>query len=633
MYGMLLESVQHFVQLEYGEEVWNHIVEAAGATHSVFNTRQIYPDNLMTDLAAALAVYNAQPVEEVMYFFGKCFVRFFSNLGYDCTIRATGRYFCDFLQSVDNIHMQMRFTYPKMKSPSMYITHEDPQGVVLVYRSTRQGFTHYFMGQLFQIAEDVYQTKLNITVLESLTTIPGSRNVLVKFRINFDNRAYIASHQKKNVPMGRQLPPIPCTILLRLFPFGVLLNKNMCIIGAGEKLLQAWGGKTSVLNTSVTELFKLRRPKGIVFNWANVIYLRSVLFELELIRSAETQFKGPVSPTLSESASTSTGLGRRGSQGARSILLKGQMRHIEEIKAIIFLCSPLINSLDELPNMGLFLNDLNPHGMGQEMVLAGWQHCGRLEMMFERAEQRSEELQISYTLLDRWKNKSDELLYSMIPRTVADRLRAGASPLSTCESFDSISILFCELCDIEYSTIEEVMKVVSSMNAVFSCFDALMDDFNVYKVETVGRVYMAASGAPDRTEDHARNVADVALELISRVRSLKLPSGIDIQIRIGIASGPAVAGVVGIKVPRYCFFGDTVNTAARMQTTSEPGKVHISPRTKELLPSERYKTESRGNVWVKGKGEMETFWLVEIIDSPDSMNEDTNTGGVLVTSV
>lgn len=83
--------------------------------------------------------------------------------------------------------------------------------------------------------------------------------------------------------------------------------------------------------------------------------------------------------------------------------------------------------------MGLYLNDLNPHGMSREMVLAGWQHCDRLEMMFERAEQRSEELETSYALLDRWKNKSDELLYSMIPQTVADRLRSGSNPLSTCE--------------------------------------------------------------------------------------------------------------------------------------------------------------------------------------------------------
>lgn len=125
-------------------------------------------------------------------------------------------------------------------------------------------------------------------------------------------------------------------------------------------------------------------------------------------------------------------------------------------------------------------------------------------MMFERAEQRSTELESNYALLDRWKNKSDELLYSMIPQTVADRLRAGASPLSTCEvhkqtlqisissnnylqifylqSFESITVLFCELCDFDYSTIEGAMDIVSSMNAVFSCFDTLMDQFNVYKV-------------------------------------------------------------------------------------------------------------------------------------------------------
>lgn len=138
-------------------------------------------------------------------------------------------------------------------------------------------------------------------------------------------------------------------------------------------------------------------------------------------------------------------------------------------------------------------------------------------MMFERAEQRSTELENSYALLDRWKNKSNELLYSMIPQTVADRLRAGASPLSTCEvckrtqkiqaspffafyincrlkifslqSFESITVLFCELCDFDYSTIKGAMDIVLSMNAVFSCFDTLMDQFNVYKVKLLIIMY------------------------------------------------------------------------------------------------------------------------------------------------
>ncbi|XP_032673100.1 soluble guanylate cyclase 89Da-like isoform X2 [Odontomachus brunneus] len=633
LHGNTEEKIKR--KLEFGDKIWCHILEKADCKHMVFNTRQTYSDELMTNLAAALAAYTGDSMDNIMQFFGRCFVRFFSNLGYDCTVKATGRYFCDFLQSVDNIHMQMRFTYPKMKSPSMYTTHVDPQGVVLVYRSTRQGFTHYLMGQLFQIAKDLYDTELNIRVLETSNNIPGSRNVMVKFRIDFDNCQYIAKNNRMKTPLGRELPPISCTFFLRLFPFGVVMNKEMRILGAGDKLLQAWGGTTSILSKHVTEVFKLRRPKGISFTWGNVMYLHSVIFELELIRANDHH----TVVNSGDTPSTSSSLDRRGSQGARSILLKGQMRYIEDIKAIIFLCSPLINSLDELLNMGLYLNDLNPHGMSKELVLAGWQHCGRLEMMFERAEQRSTELEDSYALLDRWKNKSDELLYSMIPQTVADRLRAGASPLSTCESFESITVLFCELCDFDYSTIEGAMDIVSSMNAVFSCFDTLMDQFNVYKVETVGRVYMAASGAPDRNENHAQNIADVSLQLIEHVRSLKLPSGLDIRIRIGIHSGPAVAGVVGIKVPRYCFFGDTVNTASRMQTTSLTGKVHISSSTKALLPEGRYRTESRGVVWVKGKGDMETYWLQSAINDGAkeeiglSDDEDAVVEGLLVTNI
>ncbi|XP_063990825.1 uncharacterized protein LOC135169589 [Diachasmimorpha longicaudata] len=616
MYGMLLESVQHFVQLEYGERIWLDILQEVGAKNTVFNTRQTYSDSLIPNLAQALAEKTGDSVDNMMRFFGKCFVRFFSNLGYDCMIKATGRYFCEFLQGVDNIHMQMRFTYPNMKSPSMYITHVDPHGVVLVYTSTRKGFTQYFMGQLFQIAKDLYETSLDIRVLETSDDQPGVRRVMVKFRIDFDNRDYIAKVNRIRTSVGPELSPVSGTLLLKLFPFGIVVNPEMKLLGAGEKLLEAWGGSCSILNKHISEVFRLRRPTGVTFTWANVRFLHSVMFELELIRFSETRDENRPKTPDPDPETKLVKLERRGSQGSRNILLKGQMRYLDDIRAIIFLCSPLINSLDELQSMGIYLNDLNFHGLSKEMVLAGWQHCGRLEMMFEREEQRSDELENSYALLDRWKNRTDELLYSMIPQTVADRLRTGVSSLSTCESFESITVLFCELCDFDHTTIEEAMDIVSSMNAVFTFFDTLMDEFKVYKVETVGRVYMAASGAPDRTKHHARNIADVSVQLITRVRSLQLPSGVDIKIRIGIHSGPAVAGIVGLKLPRYCFFGDTVNTASRMQTTSLPGKIHISPDTKALLPPDLYYTESRGILSVKGKGNMETFWLYEKASNP-----------------
>lgn len=157
----------------------------------------------MPDIAAALSAITGKTIDYFMNFFGICFVRFFSNLGYDRMVKATGRYFCDFLQSVDNIHLQMRFTYPKMKSPSMQLTQVDDLGAVLVYRSTRTGFSKYLMGQLREIAETLYKLKVKIRVLESQndtqggTTGPiningGLKSVIVKYRLDFNNLDYVS---------------------------------------------------------------------------------------------------------------------------------------------------------------------------------------------------------------------------------------------------------------------------------------------------------------------------------------------------------------------------------------------------------------------------------------------------------
>lgn len=95
--------------------------------------------------------------------------------------------------------------------------------------------------------------------------------------------------------------------------------------------------------------------------------------------------------------------------------------------------------------MGLFLNDLNPHGLSKEMVMAGWQHCSRLELVFEKEEERSDELESSLELADSWKRQGDELLYSMIPRPIAERLRNGQNQVDTCQSFEQVSVIFGEV--------------------------------------------------------------------------------------------------------------------------------------------------------------------------------------------
>ncbi|XP_068911277.1 soluble guanylate cyclase 89Da-like isoform X2 [Tenebrio molitor] len=601
MYGMLLESVQHFVQLEYGEDIWQRVLEHANCKYISFETHKVYSDNIMASLAAACAEITTASYDSFMNFFGRCFVRYFSTLGYDVTVKATGRFFTDFLQSVDNIHAQFCFTYPKMKSPSIYLTDIDSNGCVLVYRSARQGFTQYVMGQLQQIAKDFYNLKLKVTVLDKASSASATKStVIVTYRLDFDNKPYMQyKAKKKTFNEITRLTPFPCSLLLEFFPFGVIINPNMNLIGVGEKLAEIWRGK-DFLNKPVSSFFKLRRPKGIVFSWKNTRNLEAVMFELECDRGTndDSRAGGEDSNRLSSPSSE-----------LKNILLKGQMKYVKDVNALIFLCSPVINDLDELPEQGLFLNDLNHHGLSKEMVLAGWQHNSKLEIMFDKEAQRSDELEKSYELLDTWKRRGDDLLYSMIPKTVADRLRTGNSPLSTCESFEAVTILFCELVGLSSETVKDAMQVVSTMNTVFSCFDSLMDKFGVYKVETVGQIYMAVSGAPERTRQHAHNIAALSLQMLEQVSEIQGADGAQVNIRIGIHSGPAVAGVVGIKVPRYCFFGDTVNTASRMQSTSSPGMINISADTMNLLPTGKYVIKNRGVVHVKGKGEMETFWL------------------------
>ncbi|XP_055371679.1 soluble guanylate cyclase 89Db-like [Condylostylus longicornis] len=641
MYGMLLESVQHFVQTEFGEHVWNQALQASQCKHTSFKTHQVYPDNLMPDLAQSLSAITGKSFDYFMNYFGKCFVRFFSNFGYDKIIRASGRYFADFLQSMDNLHNQMRFTYPKMKSPSMQLAMADENGAVLIYKSGRTGFSRYFMGQLTEIAKCFYDLDLKITTLESENDVAGGttgpiqmkpladQQVVVKYRLDFDNKEFMEK-RINYIPHESQksLKDLDVKILLELFPFTIVLDHTMNITDAGEKVLETFilhnpdRKPTSFIGSHIMENFKCRRPRGTIFDWDTIFQMRTVLFELELIRTGTTKIRNPdefldnehndetvleIQKVVIEAEEPDDGE-RKNSQGLKSILLKGQMFFIKDLDSMVFLCSPLINNLDELHGIGLYLNDLNPHGLSRELVLAGWQHYSKLEIMFEKEEQRSDELEKSVELADSWKKKGDELLYSMLPRPIAERMRAGTDLLETCETFEGVSVIFGEVMGLHSGeNIQEAMNAVTTLNAVFTAIDEEIFTPFVYKVETVGMVYMAVSGAPDINPLHAEHAADLALRLIKKIKNLKLK---DVSVKIGIHSGPVVAGVVGLKVPRYCLFGDTVNTASRMESSGEAFKIQISSATAAKLQDRGYKLESRGFVKVKGKGEMETFWLV-----------------------
>ncbi|KAM8930543.1 atrial natriuretic peptide receptor 1-like [Pelodytes ibericus] len=222
------------------------------------------------------------------------------------------------------------------------------------------------------------------------------------------------------------------------------------------------------------------------------------------------------------------------------------------------------------------------------------------------------------------KQKTDRLLYSMLPKPVADDLRQGR----TCEaqSYGKATVYFSDIVGFtSLSGASTPHQVVNFLNKLYTKFDDIIDNYDVYKVETIGDAYMVVSGVPQENGiNHVSEIACMALDLVSVCHCFKIPHIPDakLKIRAGVHSGPVVAGVVGTKMPRYCLFGDTVNTASRMESTSEALKIQCSSSAAELLREfGGFTLTSRGPLDVKGKGTMTTWWLEGKVPANQSLRK------------
>ncbi|XP_031733444.1 receptor-type guanylate cyclase daf-11 [Anarrhichthys ocellatus] len=215
--------------------------------------------------------------------------------------------------------------------------------------------------------------------------------------------------------------------------------------------------------------------------------------------------------------------------------------------------------------------------------------------------------------LKRQRQLAEDLLHQMLPKSVAKQLRRHKHVEA--ESYEKVTIFFSDI--VGFTSISAScapLQVVEMLNNLYMCFDTRIDSYDVYKVETIGDAYMVVSGLPERNGDrHADEIAKMALDLVAAVRQVSIPHMRNhrLQLRAGIHTGPCVAGIVGYKMPRYCLFGDTVNTASRMESTSLPQKIHTSSETYlALIKDNAYELQLRGEIEVKGKGKMNTYWLI-----------------------
>jgi adenylate cyclase len=204
--------------------------------------------------------------------------------------------------------------------------------------------------------------------------------------------------------------------------------------------------------------------------------------------------------------------------------------------------------------------------------------------------------------------RAESLLLNILPQSIADRLKAGTRAIA--DQIGSASILFADV--VDFTPLAERLpaaEVVGVLDNLFSYFDVLAERHGLEKIKTIGDCYMVAAGVPSPRPDHARALALMALDMQAAMRSVDEVGHLGLELRVGINSGPVVAGVIGRKRFLYDLWGDAVNTASRMESHGTSGRIQITRATKELIEDE-FVCEPRGTISLKGKGEMEVWYLL-----------------------
>lgn len=206
------------------------------------------------------------------------------------------------------------------------------------------------------------------------------------------------------------------------------------------------------------------------------------------------------------------------------------------------------------------------------------------------------------------RRRADALLLNILPSAIAPRLKAGEPTIA--DHFDAVSVLFADM--VGSTPLFAGMSAAAAvdwLNEVFSMFDRLVEKHGLEKIRTIGDNYMVAAGVPTRRVDHAQACVALALDMIEGLAQLPARNGRQMVFRFGIHSGPVVAGVIGERKFQYDLWGDTVNMASRMESQGEAGRLHVSADT-EILIRDEYDCISRGMQLIKGKGEMQTWFVV-----------------------
>ncbi|XP_043686353.1 guanylate cyclase soluble subunit beta-1 isoform X2 [Vespula pensylvanica] len=520
-----------------------------------FLVRQIYDDEITYNLIAAAVNRLNIPANDILELFGRMFFDFCQDSGYDKILQVLGATPRDFLQNLDALHDHLGTLYPGMRAPSFRCTERPEDGaLVLHYYSDRPGLEYIVIGIVKTVAKKLHGTDVDMEILKTKNECDH-----VQFLItNTSGPGVVSNSMIVEHEMLSAEPKVSPTTFCRVFPFHIMFDRDLTIVQTGYTITRILPQVCSGSCKLTDILFAVRPHLELTFE--------NILSHINTVYVLRTK-KGAMRVASSEEYAY--------------LRLKGQMLYIPENDLTIFLSYPSVMNLDDLTRRGLYLSDVPLHDATRDLVLMSEQFEADYKLT-RNLELLTDKLQQTYRELDGEKQKTDRLLYSVLPISVANELR-HSRPVPA-KKYDCVTLLFSGIVGFgaycaAHTDSGGAMKIVNMLNQLYTAFDVLTDpkkNPNVYKVETVGDKYMAVSGLPEPCRCHARCIARLALDMMDLAADEVQIDGEPVKITIGIHSGEVVTGVIGHRMPRYCLFGNTVNLTSRTETTGEPGKINVS---------------------------------------------------------
>ncbi|XP_069071535.1 guanylate cyclase soluble subunit beta-2-like [Pleurodeles waltl] len=657
MYGFINTCLKSLIVEKYGEETWEELRMKAGVQDN-FMTYEVYQDEITMQLVEEACAVLDVPPAVVLKQFGEYFFEFCKRSGYDHMLRTLGSNLYEFIENLDALHSYLSLSYQEMNAPSFRVEKNEDGTMHLHYYSDRRGLCHIVPGIISAVAMDFFNAEISMEIIDrieeeerigkkehivfhviqkpvfpykrrsKLSTSPQHLTVAAK-KIDKQlkkeelkktmntirdrsSRVSVCPLRKKThwetvrgiVQIGRGkilrgfVPAYPENLWVDVktfcngLPFHIVFDEELRVKQSGVSIQRIVPG-VQTMGIRLDQYFDIVHPE--------------VTFTISSVRKfINSQF---VFRTKREMMPESW-------KNRPMLELRGQMMWMETFQCMLYLCSPLLRTLHELEERQMHISDIAPHDVTRDLILLNQQRLAEMELS-NQLERKKEELRILSKHLEAERKKTEVLLYAMLPKHVANQLKEGkrveAGEFKECTILFSDVVTFTNIC-----AHCEPIQIVFMLNSMYLRFDRLTTVHDVYKVETIGDAYMVVGGVPVPVSTHAERVANFALGMIIAAKEVKNPvTGNPIQIRVGIHTGPVLAGVVGEKMPRYCLFGDTVNTASRMESHGLPDKIHLSPSAHKCLENKSFEMTQRGEIEVKGKGKMCTFFLIRNVTATE----------------